>query len=248
LKKKNTIAMKKLLTLFFTVFIATTFYAQGDYQDLLIIKADGDWEQLIKKAERYTMKGSTEDDAVPYYYLAYGLYKISFIGDRDEEYDNAFKDALTAIGKMLKKDETGEVQEKYAEFINEIKMNLLELIQNEFGNDEYRRAFGWVMRLYKFGRDYPQAKFLEGVCRYRNTDKATARMKWKEGQELLENSDPTSWGEADKKLMMIGLYESAKVLKESRQNDRAKEFMNLGAPYFEDNEQWQTYYDEIVNS
>lgn len=240
--------MKNILTLAFTLFLSTTFFAQGDYQDLLIIKADGDWEQLIKKAERYTYKKGTEDDTAPYYYMAYGLYKISFVGDRDEEYKNAFKDALTAIGKMLKKDDTGEAQEKYAEFINELKMNLLELIQNEFGNDEYRRAFGWVMRLYKFGRNYPQAKFLEGVCRYRNTDKSTARLKWKEGQELLENSDPTSWGTADKKLMMLGLYESAKVLKESRQNDRAKELMNLGAPYFEDNEQWQAYYDEIVNS
>ncbi len=240
--------MKNLLTLVFTLFIAVSTFAQGDYQDLLIIKADGDWEELIKKSERYTLKSSSEDDAIPYYYMAYGLYKISFVGDRDEKYDNAFKDALTAISKMIKKDKNGEVQEKHAEFINELKMNLLELIQNEFGNDEYRRAFGWVMRLYKFGRNYPQAKYLEGVCRYRNTDKSTARLKWKEGQELLESSEPNSWGEADKQLMMLGLYESAKVLKESRQSDRAKEIMNLGAPYFEDNDKWQEYYDEIVNS
>lgn len=240
--------MKNLLTILFTIVVSSTFIAQEDYQDLLIIKADGDWEQLIKKSERYALKSGSRDDAVPYYYLAYGLYKISFVGDRDEEYKNAFKDALTAIGKMLKKDESGEVQEKYAEFINEVKLNLLELIQNEFGNDEYRRAFGWVMRLYKFGRDYPQAKFLEGVCRYRNTDKSTARMKWKEGQQLLEEADPSKWGSADRQLMMIGLYESAKVLKESRQNDRAKEIMNMGAPYFEGNDKWKAYYDEIVNS
>ena len=240
--------MKRLFTLVFTLFFIGASYAQNEYADLVFLQADKEWEKLIKKAERYTERSGSEDDPLPYYYLSYGYFQISFIGDRDEEYDNAFKDALTSIGKLIKKDETGEVQEEYAEFFNELKLNVLELIQNEFGNDEYRRAFGWVMRLYKFGRDYPQAKFLEAVCRYRNTDKATARMKWKEGQKLLEEDDPSSWGEADKKLMMLGLYESAKVLKESRQNDRAKEFMNMGAPYFEGNEQWQAYYDEIVNS
>lgn len=238
----------KILTFVITLVITATTFAQDEYQDLLFLKADGDWDKLIKKSERYTMRGRTEDDVLPYYYLAYGLYKISFVGDRDEKYDNAYKDALTAIGKLLKKDETGEVQEKYAEFLVEVKMSLLELIQNEFGNEEYRRAFGWVMRLYKFGRDYTPAKYLEAVCRYRNMDKATARMKWKQGKELMEQTDPSQWDEADRELMMLGLYESAKVLKESRQNKRAKEMMNMGAPYFEENEQWQDYYDRIVNS
>ncbi|HLV43141.1 MAG TPA: hypothetical protein VKY37_12745 [Brumimicrobium sp.] len=239
--------MKKLLTVITTLLISMSAFSQNDYQDLLIIKADGKWDDLIKKSERYTLKSSTQKDPVPYYYLAYGLYKISFEADRDDKYKNAYKDAYTAIGKMLRNDKDGEVQEQQAEFIDELKLSLLEIIQNEVENDEYRRAFGWVMRLYKFGRDYAPVYYLEGALRYRNNDKSTATVKWKAGDELIEEQNINSWSESDKKIFMLGLYESAKALKEDRQIDRAKEVMNIGAPYFEENKRWNSFYDEIVN-
>lgn len=239
--------MKKLLTIITTLLISLSSFSQNNYEDLLISKADGKWEDLIKKSERYTLKGSTEKDAVPYYYLAYGLYKISFQADRGDRYKNAYKDAFTAIGKMLRNDKDGSVAEEYAEFIDELKLSLLEIIQNEVENDEHRRAFGWVMRFYKFGRDYTPVYYLEGALRYRNKDKSTAAVKWKAGDELLKEDNINSWSEPDKKIFMLGLYESAKALKEDRQIDRARDVMNIGAPYFEENKRWKVYYDEIVN-
>ncbi|MDX1651950.1 MAG: hypothetical protein R3277_05630 [Brumimicrobium sp.] len=238
--------MKNLFTLFVGLIISTFTIAQ-DYQDLLILKADGDWEKLIKEAEKYTLKSKTENDALPYYYLAYGQYKISFVGDRDEAYKNAYKDALSTVGKLGRKDETGEVREKYADFFNELKLSLLEIIQNDFEAGEHRRAFGWVMRIYKFDRDNISGKLLEAVCRYRNSDKATARSKWREAEELIKAADASTWSEADKQMIMFGLYESAKCLVEGRQEDQAKEIMNWGAEHFEEYEKWNQYYDEIVN-
>ncbi|MEX2483065.1 MAG: hypothetical protein WED10_00800 [Brumimicrobium sp.] len=239
--------MKNLLTILTALVFSTATFAQGEYQDLLILKADENWEKLIKTAEKYTLKNKTSDDPVPYYYLAYGQYKISFIGDRDDAYDNAYKDALTTVGKLNRKDDDGAVREEYSEFFDELKSSLLEIIQNEFDNEEYRRAFGWVMRIYKFGRDNISGKYIEAVCRYRNMDKATARVKWREAKELLKEVDASQWSEVDKKMIMFGMYESAKVLVESRQDKQAKEIMNLGAEYFDEYERWNEYYDEIVN-
>lgn len=239
--------MKRLLTVITTLFISMSAFSQNTYDDLLIIQADGKWEDLIKKAERYTLKSSTEKDALPYYYLAYGLYKISFQADRGDAYKNAYKDSFNAIGKMLRNDKNGEVQEEHAEFIDELKLSLLEIIQNEVENDEHRRAFGWVMRLYKFGRDYAPVYYLEGALRYRRNDRSTANARWKTGDELIATADINSWSEPDKQIFMLGLYETAKALKEDRQVDKAKEVMNIGAPYLEDNKRWNTMYDEIVN-
>ncbi|HLW29973.1 MAG TPA: hypothetical protein VKX29_03885 [Brumimicrobium sp.] len=239
--------MKKLLTLITTLLISMSYFSQGSYEDLLIIKADGNWENLIKQSERYTLKGATEKDALPYYYLSYGLYKISFQADRGEKYKNSYKDAFNAIGKMLRYDKTGEVQEKHADFVDELKLSLLEIIQNEVENDEYRRAFGWTMRLYKFGRDYAPVYYLEGALRYRNNDKSTANTKWKTGDELIKEANINSWSEADKSIFMLGLYETAQALKDDRQDAKAKEVMNIGAPYFEDDKKWKNYYDQIVN-
>lgn len=241
--------MKKVFTFLAAMIFAVTANAQGeDYDNLLIYKADQNWEKLIREAEKLTSKNKTKKDALPYYYLTYGLYKISFIGDRPDEYKNAYKDALTNAGKMGRKDGAEQVFEEYEEFYNELKMSLLEIIRNEIEGDDYRRAFGWVMKIYKFGRDHIGGKFLEGACRHHNGDKATARAKWKEGQELIKELESTSiWSEADKAIIKLGLYESAKAMTASRQKDTAVEIMNLGAQWFEGDKDWQAWYDEIVN-
>ncbi|WP_146194094.1 hypothetical protein [Brumimicrobium oceani] len=239
--------MKTIFTALTALLISFSVFSQNDYSDLLIIQADTDWEKLIKHAERYTQKGSTEKDAEPYYYLAYGLYKISFQATRSDAYKNAYKESFTAIGKMLRYDKSGDVQAAQSEFINEMKLSLLEIIQNETDNEEYRRAFGWAMRLYKFGRDYAPALYIEGALRSRNNDQSTARIKWEEGNKLTKDAQIGDWSEADQKLLMLGLYESAKALVDLRQPDKAKEMMDIGAPYFEEDKRWQAQYDEIVN-
>ena len=239
--------MKKIITAIAVLFMTLNVFSQNTFEDLLIIKADADWEKLIKHSERYTNKSSSEKEPVPYYFLSYGLYKISFKAQRDEEYKGAYKDAFTAIGKMLRYDKTGEVEEKYSEYIGELKLSLLEIIQNETDNEEYRRAFGWTMRLYKFGRDYVPALFIEGALRSRNNDQSTARLKWTEANKLIKDQQIGDWSDADKKLLMLGLYQSAKALKDLRQPDKAKEFMDIGAPYFEEDKFWKSNYDDIVN-
>ncbi len=243
--------MKKLLSLVLGMLMSVSLMAQfgdDDYEELLILKADQNWEKLIRQAEKMTVKNKTKNDPVPYYYLAYGLYKISFIGDRPDEYKNAYKDALTAVGKMGRKDSDGAVEEEYEEFFNELKYSLLEIIRNEIEADEYRRAFGWVMKIYKFDRDHIGGKYLEGACRYRNGDKATARSKWKEAAQLIEELESTSdWMEADRDIIKLGMYESAKCQLDARQTDAAKEIMNLGNQWFEEDEDWKRWYDKIVN-
>jgi hypothetical protein len=228
--------------------ITGLFLIAQDYDDLLMLKADQNWEKLIISAEKYTLKDATKNDAVPYYYMAYGLYKISFVGDRKEEFKNAFKNALGVIGKMDRKDPDKEVFNKYQDFFEEIKGTLFEMIRNDIEADDYRRSFGWVMNMYKFNRDDIGAKFLDGTCRYRNGDKATARTKWNEGKDLigaLGSIDELL--EIDREIIKFALYESAKCQLDARQPADAKAIMNLGAQWFEEDDDWKEYYDKIVN-
>ena len=239
--------MKKLISLSLSMITGLFLIAQ-DYDDLLMLKADQNWEKLIISAEKYTLKDATKNDAVPYYYMAYGLYKISFVGDRKEEFKNAFKNALGVIGKMDRKDPDKEVFNKYQDFFEEIKGTLFEMIRNDIEADDYRRSFGWVMNMYKFNRDDIGAKFLDGTCRYRNGDKATARTKWNEGKDLigaLGSIDELL--EIDREIIKFALYESAKCQLDARQPADAKAIMNLGAQWFEEDDDWKEYYDKIVN-
>lgn len=239
--------MNKLLTLLL-ITISLGTYAQETYQDLLILKADQNWEKLIKKAEKYTEKDDTKKDAEPYYYLAVGYYNISFVSDRDEEYDNAFKDALSAIGKFMRKDKDGSVFEKHREFFSEVKQYLVEMIRNEIEVGSYRKAFAWVVKMYKFDRDEIGANFLEGAIRYHRGDKTTARNKWKGAVELLDNLESTSdWLKEDYEMLKIGVMETAKIYVQMKQEDKAKELLDKVAPWFEDDSDFQAQYDDIVN-
>lgn len=239
--------MKKLITLALSL-ISGLFLIAQDYDDLLILRADQNWEKLIISAEKYTLKESTKNHAVPYYYMAYGLYKISFVGDRKEEFKNAFKNSLGVIGKMDRKDTDKAVFNKYQDFFEDAKGTLFEMIRNDIEADDYRRSFGWVMNMYKFGRDDIGAKFLDGSCRYRNGDKATARTKWKEGKELIAAlGSIDELLEIDREIIKFALYESAKCQVDARQPAEAKAIMNLGAQWFEEDEDWKDYYDKIVN-
>jgi hypothetical protein len=240
--------MKKLILFAISAVFSLTVFSQGEYDELLILKADQNWEKLIRQAEKLTLKESTKNDPLPYYYMAYGLYKISFIGDRDEAYKNAFKDAIAIIGKMDRKDADKAVFNKYMDFFNDVKSTLFELIRNDLEAADYRRGFGWVMKLYKFDRDDIGGKLLEGACRYRNGDKATARTKWKEAKDIITATKSTDgWMPIDREIIKFGLYETAKCHLDARQPAEAKAVMNLGAQWFEKDKDWKKLYDEIVN-
>lgn len=240
--------MKKVLALLFLI-VGVVAYAQPpEYDDLTIYKADDNWEKLIRASEKYTLKDATKKDPLPYYYMAYGLYNISLVGDRGDEYKNAFKDALTTTGKFVRKDKDGSVYEEKKEFFDMLKMELVKTIQFDIEAGDYRKSFAWVMKAYKFNKEDVGAKYLEGACKYRGGDKSTGRQKWKEAKVWLEAIESIEdWCEADKVLLRMGLIESAKVLQESRQEDAAKELLNKGAQWFEEDEEWQYQYDEIVN-
>ena len=233
--------MNKIVILLFLIFSLSFVHSQ-EYQDLLIYRVDQNWQKLIQVAEKYTLKESTKNDPLPYYYMAYGLYKISFIGNRPEQFQNAFKDAIGVVGKLGRKDPDKVVINMYASFFEEFKGTLFEMIRNDIEADDYRRSFGWVMKMYKFDRDDIGAKFLEGACRYRNGDKSTAKTKWQEAKGLIENLESLDGLlEIDSDIIKFGLYESAKCQIDARQVSEAQAIMNLGSKWFEDDADWINY-------
>ena len=114
--------MKKLV-LATALLFAGYVSAQGPaYDDLRILYADGNYDKLVKSSESYTQKDKSKMDALPYMWLARGLYKISQSGTADEKYKNAYKEAVGALGKAIKQDKSGDVQREYSEFFQEFKI------------------------------------------------------------------------------------------------------------------------------
>lgn len=241
--------MRKLLLFTTMLLMGASSFAQ-DYEELLVMYADGDYDKLVKTAESYTIKDKTKNDPVPYYWLAKGLYAMSKDAEytSQDKYKNAYKDAITAIGKLQRKDKDGSVYNQYRDFFSEFKLSLYEVIENEISTDNYSKAYSWVIKVPKVDANDVGSKYLLGACKYRKGDKSGATTEWKEADKLLDGiTSVEDWVEADYKMLALALSETAECYVDSRRPEIAKELMNKGYKWLEDNEEFKARYDEIVN-
>ncbi|MDG1036211.1 MAG: hypothetical protein P8O87_05155 [Crocinitomicaceae bacterium] len=242
--------MKYIFTLLSFIFISQIVFCQ-QYDELKILYADEDYKKLVAKSLKYTENEKTKKEVVPYIWAAKGLYAISESGETDVKYKNAYKDAIKYLSKGLKYDlklNDGSTFEEFSEFTEEFKMSLFFRITNELESEAYKKAYSWAMKYPKITKNTVGAKYIAGACKYLVSDPGTSRTLWNEGDALLkEVNEIDSWGEADRNMLMMGVYYSARALKSKRQTEKAKAFMNKIAQWFEGNEDFKELYDEIVN-
>ena len=242
--------MKYILTILGLLFISKAAICQ-QYDELKILYADEDYKKLVSKALKYTENDKTKKEVAPYIWAAKGLYAISESGETDEKYKKAYKDAINYLSKGLKYDlklNGGSTFEEFSEFIEEFKMSLFFRISNEIESEEYKKAYSWAIKYTKITKNTVGAKYIAGACKYTLSDPGTSRTLWNEGDAMLKVvTEIESWDEADKNMLMMGVYYSARSLKAKRQAEKARAFMNKVAQWFEGNEDFKELYDEIVN-
>lgn len=244
--------MKNIFILLSFLFTTSLSFGQPPvYDDLKILYADASYEKLAKVAAGYTEKDKTKKDILPYIWLSKGLYKISLSGTDNEKFKNAYKDAIKYLSKGMKYDmkyNEGSTIAEHKEFIDKFQLSLYEVIDNEISDGNFRRAYGWSIKYQKITTNFVGVKYLMGACKYNDQDKPTARTLWQDGSKLLDELKTTEgWSEADLKIFKLGLLSSAEGLQKTRQGDKAKALLNRTAQWFEEDEDWQQRYDEIVN-
>lgn len=243
--------MKKfalLTTLLMSIFIGQA--QPPDYSDLLVMFADGSYDKLVKNAENYTMKESTKNDALPFYWLAKGLYAMSKDAEytSQEKYKNAYKDAITAIGKFHRKDKDGSIFREYREFFSEFKKSMVEIIENELSTKNYAKAYSWIIKVPKVSPSDIGSIYLTGVCKFQQGDKSGASTSWKEADAALAKiTSVEDWNDEDLRLLAVGVIETAECYVNSRRVDQAKTLLNKVFKWLEDDEDFKSRYDAIIN-
>src|SRR6056297_116367 len=98
--------LRTLIAVFIAVLCAPQVNAQEEeFDDLLILYVDGDYEKLINKAEKYSDDDDTRRDPRPYLYLAKAYYGMSKDEKYAEEYPRAFRDALKYAARYARSEE-----------------------------------------------------------------------------------------------------------------------------------------------
>ncbi len=238
--------------LLFLFFVGCTFGAQAqapDYDDLLIYFADGDYEKLVDKAQKYKDGDDTKNDALPYLYASKAFYEMSKDQVYKDDFPKAFNDAIGDAGKAVKKDKDGSVYSDNVAFFTELKSAVIEEIRNMVDAGDYNRLRGTVMKLQKLDPTDVGSYFLLTACQLQIKDKTGAKLTLKEAQERLDAVESVDgWRPVDFEMLRMGIYEYAAFLHSARQCDKAKEIMNKVKQWFEDDEIFMAKYDEIVNS
>jgi hypothetical protein len=240
--------MKKIIYLVLLLFVGLQASAQApEYDDLKILYADGNYEKLVKESEKYTLKEDLKKDPLPHLWMAKGLYKVSLSGTDDEKYKNAYKEAITALGKAMKLDKDGTMLSDHQEFIEKFQSSMVELISNELSAGDYNKAAGWVVKYYKITHNPVGVKYLDGATKFAKADKGGANTIWKEADALLAKvSSIEEWSEADRAMLRMGVLEAAQCYVKAKQKDKAKTLLSKVTPWFEEDAEFKTKAEEIL--
>lgn len=246
--RPNLNPMKKIIFLVMLLFAGLNASAQvPEYDDLKILYADGNYEKLVKVAFNYSEKEDLKKDPLPNLWLAKGLYKVSQSGTDDEKFKNAYKEAITALGKAMKLDKDGSVLADHQEFIEKFQLSMVELISNELSAADYNKAAGWVLKYYKITRNGVGTKYLDGATKFAKADKGGANTIWKEADALLAKiTSIDEWSEADVAMLQMGVLETAQCYVKAKQKDKAKTLLSKVAQWFEEDAEFNSKTAEIL--
>lgn len=240
--------MKKLTLILCLLFLGVKAFAQAPtYDDLIILYADGKYDKLVRDAEKYTQKESTKADALPYIWMSKGLYKLSQNNDRGEEFKNAFKDAISALGSAVKKDKSGEVIKENQEYVDELMFALYEAIDNDIDAKDFKKASGWVTRVYKVYSKDAGVQYLDAAMKFKGGDKSTATTTWREADKAIKTvTSLEGYSASQKAFFILGVTQTAECYVALKQVEKAKTFLNSMKELIGDDDKFNEVYTAIV--
>jgi len=239
--------MKNLMCLFLLLISSfMSFSQEPDFDDLKILFADAKYEKLVASAHKYSQKEHLKKHPLPFMWMAKGLYKISTSGTPSPKYKDPYKEAIGYISKALKIDKDSSCRNTHQEFIGEFQMSLVERVTNAVSSEKFKDASGWAVKYYKITAHPIGSKYIEAAAKFRSGDKGAASSLWKDCEKLLpEITDLVGWAEADEVLFKIGVMMTSECYIAAHQEDKAVALYNKVAPWFGEDEEFKTRYDEI---
>ena len=127
---QNLCIMKLYISLLFIVqLFSTVVFCQqdNDYRDLLILYADGDYSNCLKKAKKYMKKSKCANDEFPYLVSSAAYFSISKDQLYDLDYPNAYYYAFEFAGVAYQKmKETSSYVDFKNSFLPDLVMSAIE--------------------------------------------------------------------------------------------------------------------------
>jgi uncharacterized protein with von Willebrand factor type A (vWA) domain len=239
------------LTLFTMLLISGVSYAQpSEFKDLVMLYADGKYEKLLVKADKYTQDDKTKKEPLPYIYMSMACFKISQDASLKEKFTqikDPFKDALKYAAKFVKTDKERAYISEYEDYLNDLLGAAVEEAVNFAADAKYSKSIAAMKKVTEFFPEDPGGWLLKGVFEFQNKVRAEATTSWNKAFELLEKFKFEDMTKAEKRMLKVAIMEYVKLQVENKMMDKAKDMLNKGAVWFSADEEFKEFYDKIIN-
>lgn len=244
--------MKKMLFIATLLFGSIAGTIAQEYEDLLALVVNEEFEKARKKAGKYMESDKTKKDPLPYLYFAEASYRMSLNNKYANTYPKAFKEALSYAGKFRKKDKNNAYKEESREFFEELKVVIAEEVENYWDQDSekgYKRALSLMKKVATFDPDDRGAGLMRAILEILTGNKSEGRKMltkaWTRVEEIgtgsLQFEDMTEQTQYNLKVSLMRYS----VYKKRTDLAKAQSIISFGHQYFyEENEDYQKEYDE----
>jgi tetratricopeptide (TPR) repeat protein len=242
--------MKTLITIPFLLFmlLPNTTVAQEEYDDLLVLYVDGDYEKCIAKAERCTDRDKTRRDPLPYLYLSMCYFEISKLDSytSQREWRRADRDALRYAKRFRKKDKHLEFFHEYEDYWEELNTMAMEtgLMYLEMGDDsKARRRFDAMVDYYPENPGAWQMLALaqQKLNLYRDAKESMERFHV--AYTAVANIDDLPRDQ--QQLLRTSLIYYAESMDDQGLRDSAQVVLNLGEEAFMENVEFRSLHEQL---
>ena len=222
---------------------------EKDLDKMLFYYVDGEYERLLDKAIAFTEDEDTRRNPVPYIYVSKAYFEMSKIEEYDEDYPRAYRDAVKYAAKFTKKDKEGEFKAENEEYIDGLKIQTFELADNYYQIANYSKAKRYFKYLVGMDPEDWGAWFLKGVNEVQINMKSDSEISLKnamDGLSSLEKDEVELYFPGKIMLLKKGILYYAEYLRDNGKTGEAKEVIELGYTFFEDDNEYKINYDDYT--
>lgn len=239
--------MKKSLFVLLLAIVQLNLIAQRDYNDLLTLFVDEKYEKVLYKAEGYTLKDDTKKDALPYLYCSMAFLEISKIDELKEKYPDAFKNAIKYAAKYGQKDKEHEFYSEHEDYFAELRQAIISEAETFMDTDKFTKAKSYYDALIDIDANDAGAHIMLGRAYYALKTKKEAELAYKTAKEILTERRCSDMSKEQRNLLKEALMKEGEDRAAKGDKAVAKEWLDLGLEYFEDDKEYQVVYDSVVN-
>lgn len=233
-----------LLGSFMIIALCSTSASAQDpdnYQPILFMVIDKEYEKAINKAEKYTDRKKTRRHPEPYLLMSMAYYEISKDESMREDYPRAFRNAIKYAYKGARYDKENEYVPDYSQYITELKVDIMKEARFYYDEGTWRKSVTHAKYVTRIDPEDLGATLLKGVAEIRSRNEYQAEKTFEDANKIAESSSASSFNSEELPFLRFSIMEYAQLMKERGEKDKAKPMLALGEETFEEDTEFQNF-------